>query len=54
MKNPFLQEMTEKTIQKEMMLWLRNSRDITRHGGQKWWAEQMMQAWDGIDRYFFK
>ena len=46
MKNPFLLEMTEKTVQK-MMLWLRNSGD--RHGRRKRRAEQIIQARDGSD-----
>ena len=47
MKNPFLQEMTEKAVEK-VILWLRNS--VNRPGGRKRRAEQMMQARDdGID-----
>ena len=47
MKNPLIQEMMEKIVQK-MMLWLRNSGD--KHGGRKRRAEQMIQARDdGID-----
>ena len=49
MKNPLLKDPTEITIQKEMMLRLRNAGDRHGGGGRKRRSEQMMQKMDGID-----